>query len=73
MARLKNDLFRFLVNTGVFKDNGFYDLGGVKLSRASERTEMHRRKENRVKHGIYIPIIKGKTYQLGKQYRRKTA
>lgn len=70
MARLKNDVFRYLVNSGVFKDNAAYDMNGGKISRASERTELHNRERNRVKHGIFIARVKGKTYQMGKQTKK---
>ena len=67
MAHLKNDLFSYLVKSGIFKDNNKYDISGNKISSASEKTEIRRRERNRVKFGLWRPRSKKEQFiKMGK-------
>jgi hypothetical protein len=45
---MKADLFHYLKRSGIFKDNGRYEYGGVTRILASEKTELKRAEKNRL-------------------------
>jgi hypothetical protein len=45
---MKNDLFRYLKQSGIFKDNGRYEWNGGGRILASERTELKRAEKNKL-------------------------
>ena len=67
---MKNDLFRYLKQIGVFKNNGRYESGGSGRILASERTELKRAEKNRLNG---IPYSKKEWGNILKKLQQRKA